>query len=507
MLKISTTLKNVFKRVFSLLLLIEIILLVSVLIIYSDNTNQVSKDMRDNTQKVMMTYRDLFMQYLQNKYIFMIEDLVLIQKAYDAVRILKHNGTNNDAITKTYTDSYIESNCAIHGSSANGANDGIDWYNTNEESITRRMKGTWYMGNEITSLTTIKDEDKHKLIELCMLNHLITKIMTKNLKWKQYFTVTNIYFTFTFSNSFFYKFPTYNNPYMFPNWVDSASSSSCNFPNTKNVYEPKCRPFYQQTYNSTSNIIIDKPYKFASNNLFGSDVCIKSKESTTANNINVPVLLTCLGFNYNDINLFREQVNNGLQDSKLLIVYSDGDEPSIMFNSYLNQNEYKSYGNELGFNSHAENNFFEGYVQDIFDDYLDQTTAKKDIDEVTQQAEIKARYSEIQSYYNTWILPKIITMIKNYQDNSTYLNINQTNYLTCCPPEQYYFNLTDSYIFKYNEGGENTITLSTDINQFFYLLPIPESYEYINDYKITGSKKNKFYLIFIQKQAKVRLII
>jgi hypothetical protein len=73
-------------------------------------------------------------------------------------------------------------------------------------------------------------------------------------------------------------------------WTSQPDPGCDNKFNDIHIYNPKCRPFYMQVINSTSNIVLVKPYKFASNNLIGIEICIKSIKT----NEKIPILVMCV---------------------------------------------------------------------------------------------------------------------------------------------------------------------------------------------------------------------
>ena len=498
MLLIADTIKTVFARVFILLLTIEILLLITVLIIYKFNTIQVSDDMKQTSKMVTITYRDLFVSYLRNKYILLIDDLLLIMQTYDGIDSWRQN-PNNAGFFSTYTEDYITNNCAVFGGDiSNITLYNQSWYD-DLSTINDRLKGTWYNGNSITSLNQLAQNDIVSLTNLCVLNNLFSKTLLKHKRWSNFFSNTLEYYIFTFSDSFYYKYPISFNQYMIPNhWNDTTRPPNCQTSRGINEFEPKCRPFYYQSMADRSNIVINPPYKYASSSIYGSDICIKSKNHYIVNDIDTPSVLLCIGFNFNDVELYKSQISDTLgANKKIFILYSDGVDITAMFSSDYYPQEYVSYGQKLNINNNTENNFFEIYNQKTFDSYLMNNATNTDYS--TKLQYLSSIYNDVYSYYNSTIFPSLTKMINSYT-NSYNMNmnfdINITNYKTF-NESQYYFNISSDYYYL---DTNQSITFSNSIEEDFYLLPIPVSFDYVNNYNLTFSKKTSFYMLYTSTQ-------
>lgn len=481
MLKIAITINNVFKRVFLLLLFLEIILLGIELLIYSKNTTQVSSDMKENAKKVMIGYRDLFVEYMSNKYILLIDDILLILKTYSGIVSWKQIRDNDIAFSK-YTSQYILENCSMNGNLVpNTGINQLDWFT--DPSMIIRMKGTWYNGLSQLKLEDLSQDNYQKVVNLCVMNDILKEIIMKNLRWKDLLTLTQNFYTFIFDNSFFYKFPLYYNSYMSNNWADSRQDCPYATNRMTNEYEPKCRPFFIQSMSDTSNVVINKPYKFAFNNVYGSDICAKSNANGGSS------LMVCSAFNFNDVQLYRSQVQSSLNNRKIFILYSDGYKLNVVFSSDYFPQEYTSYGQKLGVNNNEENDFFEASAQSIFDKYMTNNTQS----DATYK--LKSIYQEMESYYKENIFNKLIKMINAY--NIISQQITQENYLEV-DSDSYYFNIPQTYDFFTNN---NSIYLSKELNEDYYLLPITVNFNYNDDFKLTVTQKTNFYYLLTEKQV------
>lgn len=493
MLLISVTIKNVFKSVFFLLMLVEILLLGIILIIYRKNTLSMSEDVKQNSKSVVINYRDLFNLYLKNKYILLIDDLVLFMQSYEGIIQYRSNTSSNNYFNK-FNAEYINSKCSIQGSSIpDNSIYNSEWYDVSSKELSQRLYGSWFNGEEYKTYESLLQEDKERIINLCALNEVLSRLLSKHLRWLDFLGSTVQYWTFSFSSSLFYKFPVYFNSYMQSDWKDPFINSSCRSVRKKEKeYDPKCRPFYNETLIDSSNIVITKPYKYVTTLNYGSDICIKSlsKSKINQNGKSLPDLMTCIGFNFNDVQIYRNQIENTLGANKrVFIVYYAENEINVLFNSEFYPSNYVSWGKYFNLNNNEENNFFESYIQN--------TMLRATKDQKTSNDTLRNVYPEIKDFYESNISNKLINMIQNYQN--PYLNfskINITNYRDF-DEKEYYFSINQAFEF---DNSSSSLYLSSKIYQNFYLFPIPISFDYTGNYLLKVSQNSKFYIIFIDEQ-------
>lgn len=471
MLKISQSLRTIFKRVFILLFVIELLILGAILLIYSYNTSKVKISMKQNVSVMLFDYRSLFIQYLRNKYMMLIDDMTLIMKTYESLDQWKLDSRNNDYFNK-YTKDRINTECSIVGSSINDTSlYPSSWYNNSNSKISldNQMKGTWYQGINIRSLDNLPLVDVNKLQNLCIMNDMLTQILTKSKRWQSIFSVTNEYYTFTYANSFFYKFPTFYNSYM-TTWTDGNPSNCTN----RIDYEPKCRPFYIHTTNSVSNVVINSPYRFATNGLFGSEICVKSitKISSTPN------LVLCTTFNYNDLQLYRDQVEEVLISRRVFVFYYDGTNMVVIFSTDNSASSYKSYGQVLNINNNTENDLFEALYQTQFDNY------------VSKNGNNTSLLTEYYNNVNTFYQHNILTAIQTQLDNVS----RDTNEVS--------FNETQSYIY---DNTTNTISLVSKDSEY-YIFPINLNFDYNDTYQISESNKSDFFILIVNESEETEKV-
>ena len=269
MLKLSKLLKSIFRSVILLLLILEVILLMSILLIYRNNTEEIKIGLQTNIKQGIIKYRDLFVTYLADKYYMLSEDLILLLRTYESILNQDNFPINSDL-------QEIERNCMVNGNKIyqwqNTSAFYPAWYNTEPEDFPSRLLGTWFTTRDQLTYNSLSQKDQYYVKSLCSMSRLYRDILTKHLNWKDYLGITNDQFYFAFSDSFFVKFPAFNNSYMTnksSDWVDTTRKPTC--PTTRNIntYDPICRIFYQDTLAVSEKIVISSPYRFASTGLYG----------------------------------------------------------------------------------------------------------------------------------------------------------------------------------------------------------------------------------------------
>lgn len=272
MLKLSKLLKSIFRSIIIILLILEIILLMSILLIYRSNTEGLKKGLQINIKNGITQYRDLFVTYLADKYYMLSEDLIMMLRTFESIR-------NNTNYSLNKNRSLIESNCVINGQKIFSLRNSYDyyspWYYTKEENLQSRLLGTWYTTRSNLTLDDLSNRDLNFIYTLCSMNRLFKDILVKHLNWRDHFGVTNEWIYFAFSDSFFVKFPSFNNSYMSGKASDFTDMtrndiSICNTTRDIHTYDPVCRTYYKDTMNSPEKIVISSPYRFASSGLYGN---------------------------------------------------------------------------------------------------------------------------------------------------------------------------------------------------------------------------------------------
>lgn len=265
MLKLSKLLKFIFKTVVILLIILETILLVSILLIYRSNTELIKDGLETNMKTGIIRYRDLFVLYLSDKYYMLSEDLMLLLRTFESILNDKDYPLNKD----------IDS-CVINGNQVfnytNSSSYFTEWDNTNDADLDSRLRGTWFTTRDQLNFSNLSAIDQNYTYSLCSMKRLFKDIIIKQKNWKNYLGVTNDALYFAFSDSFFFKYPVFNNSYMTNNpsdWNDTSRKKDCVTNRSINSYDPICRTYYRDVINSVEKIVVSSPYKFAGAGLFG----------------------------------------------------------------------------------------------------------------------------------------------------------------------------------------------------------------------------------------------
>jgi|LauGreDrversion4_2_1035121.scaffolds.fasta_scaffold233803_2 hypothetical protein len=271
MLKLSRLLKSIFRSVILLLLVLEVILLVSILLIYRNNTEQIKSGLQTNIKSGIINYRDLFVTYLANKYYMLSEDLIFLLRTFESILDNPNYPVNNNL-----TD--IELNCMVNGNKIlqiwNTSAYNPAWYDSPQENLASRLVGMWFTTRDQLTYDKLAPQDKYYIQAMCSISRIYKDILSKHLNWKDYFGVTNDQYYFAFSNSFFALFPSYNKPYMTSKageWTDTTRKLTCNTTRDINSYDPICRMYYQDVINANERLVISSPYRFASTGLYGKN--------------------------------------------------------------------------------------------------------------------------------------------------------------------------------------------------------------------------------------------
>jgi hypothetical protein len=242
----------------------------SILLIYRNNTEEIKTGLQTNIRSGIIKYRDLFVTYLSDKYYMLSEDLIFLLRTLESIMDNQNYPLNRDLHD-------IETNCMINGNQIFQMNNSSSfypaWYNTNPVDFQSRLIGTWFTTRDQLSFDKLSARDQYYIQALCSMKRIYRDILTKHLNWKDYLGVTNEQFYFAFSDSFFVKFPSFNNSYMTSkssDWVDTSRKPSCKTTRDINTYDPICRTFYQDVMAATEKIAISAPYRFASTGLYGN---------------------------------------------------------------------------------------------------------------------------------------------------------------------------------------------------------------------------------------------
>ena len=163
----------------------QIIVLISVLIIYISNTNDIITGIKEHRKYISVVYRDTNKEYLTKKLLLLIEDALLILKTFDNVQTWE--------LTNNYNDIIFESSQTHDNFSG-------PWY-LEEDKINTYLKGVYMYPHPSTN-------DPIHLNQLAVVQPLIENLFRKYYKWKDkiYLPINYAYFAFD-ETGLFYKFP------------------------------------------------------------------------------------------------------------------------------------------------------------------------------------------------------------------------------------------------------------------------------------------------------------
>jgi len=246
------------------ILFLEIILIVSIILIYHKNTDKIRDDMQVNIDQTIEKYKEFYESYLQDKYYMMSEDLVLMLKTFEST-LISSNYKNTTDLEK----------CVFNGNDIfnfdNKSDYKISWYkNTNLNNISR-LKGTWFTTRDNLNYSNLKESEKNYAKTFCSIERMLKNTLLKHLEWEKKTNITIESFYFVLNNSFFIKYPAYLNEYMSSNdsYDDTSRVENCTFTTDFSRYEPKCPFFKFNETNNTANIIISPTYLFPSSQIYG----------------------------------------------------------------------------------------------------------------------------------------------------------------------------------------------------------------------------------------------
>jgi hypothetical protein len=477
MLKISQMLKNIFRKIFFLLFVVECLILGIILILYYKNIDTLTPNIKQLTEDEFISNKNLLEKYINDKLLRYSEDLLLIMKTYEDIEM--EILSNNNNFVSDYDNSYINIHCSQHGKFIpNNNSTTLNWFFDTDINTETRMKGTWFINNNIYDLALLTSEDQKKIKILCLMNPILTNLIKKNLLWKDVYPVNYDYFFFAFSDNLVFKFPTYYNKYM----------SEYNVPTTAcqtdpTTYMVKCRPFYYQTLRVNENIYVNPPYIAASTGLFNSDLCIKSFGQENINGINYPKLVLCLTYNFNEFLSYTEQLKVIVNDKYigLYLIHYFNNKLNVFVSSDYTQDKYISYSKQLNVTPQYETNeFFERFVNKILDQYTNKH--KNDTDYLDN---IKNYYSQLNNYYLEELQPQINNIINIFESGKNYTDIISKGL----------FQFDQQSHWKYEDGIIHQVNNPIQ----FFILPINVGLQYDNDYIISQTDKNKVYMLFISE--------
>jgi len=330
MFKFNHQIEVIFKKVFIINCFLQLLIFHFLFIFYHLNLNKVQDQIKIEVNKSMIKFKDIFFTYYQQKFVMVIEDLIILKNAFEMYNYLQDENSIKSFINKAKAENDFQK-CLINLSTIkndilfkrpwiskeNHLDENFDDYNN------KVMIGSWFERTNITVFDNLTVTQQKNLAILCKMNNLIKNIFEKYIQWSFKFPIQVDFAHFSFNDSLFYKFPAiYSENYT--KKKQNFDGDCKKFDSSIHIYNPKCRPFYITTVNSDSEITITLPYKQVSTQKYGNEVCLRSGKNNQFNK-NEFNLVICININYLDIDSFRSQLNGHLLNKKLYLVYINKD--------------------------------------------------------------------------------------------------------------------------------------------------------------------------------------
>ena len=450
----------------------QIIVLISVLIIYISNTNDIITGIKEHRKYISVVYRDTNKEYLTKKLLLLIEDALLILKTFDNVQTWGLENNNYDDI--------------IFESSQTNDNFSGPWY-LEEDKINTYLKGV-YMNPGSPST----DDTINYLSQLAVVQPLIENLFRKYYKWKDkiYLPINYAYFAFD-ETGLFYKFPRLFASYFLNK--DKVYTGCEYYKSEPTVYDPRCRPFYTQAKESDSNIIITQPYKFATGD-YGNDICFKKK-----NDKEELVYVFCMVFSFHDYYILQNNVNKTLEslETTQYIAYFNKTHPNtslkIVFNTKYKPTDITCVDNTVNNKEYfcEPINFFDIYYHRELS-ILYENLTHQIADDTTRNNAYIEQYLILQKSFNESIYNKIVDILTipnlNELMNITTSNINEKD------ESEYSFTSNVNVTIDYTSNIKFNIK-ENDNKETFYVYPLIEGFNFDGQYKITNTNDYYYFLI------------
>jgi len=306
----------------------------------------------------MIKFKDIFLTYYQEKYLMLIDDLLLLRNTFESLYLKDIDQMDSHLLKYKQFDEEMEK-CLTNLALIPNSIEYIDpWYkftfydkkNSTNEMINnftkKKMIGTWIQKENITNINNLTISQKYKLSVLCQMDNLMKKIFEKNVQWSFKYPIQIEHVLFAFDDSFFYKYPKIHSDVYTKAKIFNESNNCEKFDLNKNIYDPKCRPFYDETIKSKSEIKIILPYIHASTKKFGTELCIRSRNHSDPLNKDISFVV-CYSLNFKDIDSFRSQLKGLLTDKKLFIVNIKNDNIDQIINKNTTKKDFTNNDTNL----------------------------------------------------------------------------------------------------------------------------------------------------------------
>ena len=463
-------LKAIFNQVYFFMIISELIILIATGLIYFFKADRVTQKALEQKRVLSIISRDSYIEYISKKMRIILEDELFILKTYLNIKdwdIKDISDFNNLKPAKEITDQG-------------------PWY-LDSQNYTEYFRGQYNQKKDGTDICT-----KENLANFDKLSEFLGKLFEKYFSWKNKTYVNVEYLYMTLNTGCFYKFPAIKSGWAQDNYTieddplictnteqEGRKSNFFNDPLPKDIYDPRCRPFYYSSIKSTDKISFTAPYKF-SNGKWLSDICIRTDKKGA-----IPDEVLCMVINYFDLDVFRDETEEYKELTEVMILhYKNLNEASL----YKNLNVlYDSSYFISEFNCYADDtncvpiNFFDVYYKNIIDKVFSSSSSND---------EFLKKYEELKSHQSYVNLQNFIINIAN-EKTEELLKINIDNF----KEDKVFYNQQSTA--QISDGQITYIELDEKI----YVFPILSSFDYDSgSFKLKkGTSENSEFFLIIRE--------
>ena len=299
-------LKAIFNQVYFFMIISELIILIATGLIYFFKADRVTQKALEQKRVLSIISRDSYIEYISKKMRIILEDELFILKTYLNIKdwdIKDISDFNNLKPAKEITDQG-------------------PWY-LDSQNYTEYFRGQYNQKKDGTDICT-----KENLANFDKLSEFLGKLFEKYFSWKNKTYVNVEYLYMTLNTGCFYKFPAIKSGWAQDNYTieddplictnteqEGRKSNFFNDPLPKDIYDPRCRPFYYSSIKSTDKISFTAPYKF-SNGKWLSDICIRTDKKGA-----IPDEVLCMVINYFDLDVFRDETEEYKELTEVMILH------------------------------------------------------------------------------------------------------------------------------------------------------------------------------------------
>jgi hypothetical protein len=229
----------------------------------------------------------------------------------------------------------------------------------------------------------------------------------------------------------------------------------------------------------------------------------------------LPEVVICIDYNFKDMDLFGLDLQNFLENKRIFIVQQVDNIIKVIFSTSVNSINFISYGAFLGLNKLEGNDFFEVLNYNTFKQMNNSLDYSKiDVKKLKSLNYTELRSKGIESLPASYSRDEInyvefcfdyLTIyekyLQNISRNISYV-INTINATDIETNRLYMLELPSSYEFNNSTGN---ININNNVMQIF-TLPIPLSFDYIDDYNIVKNNNTKFFFLFVQNPDSIQII-